>query len=462
MDSQEKQSELLEVAGRNYLGGQSFSDDTDSHDEAHSPPAANLATSHTIATTASAATSAGTPGLVSGRDTSHIQALSSKAQSTNTPSRTTIHKGDFKHTSPRSTSPREIPNGHHQGSSHIRAPQTGSHSPSKQKQSSKHHQKDNDSLSTTSRGNDSSSSVSPRSKRRGMHHTVSLDRSRSSQGLVEMYPGSRSNSLFETSPRFNTTSSSHQQHHFHSAQIPSRAFSATTDTSLNAPIIRKLFDSHTESSMGQEAVSSSLQNLFSRATAVNTSANFSSSTGNLYGMTNQHPKPSHLMSALSLDEIEKQMTEEAPSSDNVKRIFTVGFDDSAKKSLSSSLQVSSESSTILLQPSAFTAVSTTVLSLEPPREPPSVVVEAQSVGKSQSFPSIPPLMPSAGMTAPPLSPLSVNTVPVTSNQVQVVQGLPHRAHTTPATAGLKEQTVVSRGPHTPPRVSAPVISTVSN
>lgn len=307
--------EMLETAGRSYLGGQSFSDDVDSHDETRpSPPKGGVAPCTSYAVSSSSSSASLVQNHADG-GTSNKNPISRKEQLhhvRSTPNMSST-KGATAILTPTPSSPKAIPMAQQGGvsSERYQSPQkSGSggpysrghqkqefRSPNLKQQPQQHH------ASTTAPGS------SPRTRGGGvMQHAASFDHSRTSQGLVRVpvqsyYGGSRSNSLFDTSP-YSTSVGTRQ---FHSAQVPSRFHPVpAADVITDNSIVRKLFKSQPERS---SSTTVSLQTLFSQAASIPNPMTLSSST---QSMLTQHSKP--LVSALSLDEIERQLTEEAPPS----------------------------------------------------------------------------------------------------------------------------------------------------
>lgn len=445
--------EMLETAGRSYLGGQCFSDDTDSHDETHpSPPKGGVAPRTT--TSDSAHGHNGMQHKVPPRSKiEHVHSspnLSSAAQGL----------------SPRATSPREIPHGQ------VGVSRPSHPSPQKpvlnaqnqqQKKLSSPNLRQNHAPTTTGPGS------SPLIGRGLMQHSVSFDQVRSSHTVTPPMHygghGGRSNSMFGGSP-YAAYYAAATGRAYHSAYLPSRSHSAAAGVPEDNSIVRKLFQmppSEVPTTTGSVSTgnvstgSVSLQTLFSQAaTPISGGPRLSSSTGSPQGLPRQHhrqaPPPTAL--ALSLDEIEKKLTEEAPSP-SPKGLAKDTAPEMAPTTSSNG------GNTVLMQPSAFVmppppvASTTTTIAVEPP---------TPLSEEPQVFPSVPPLMHSAGMTAPPLNSQPIpaptgspkkaktarHTATVSSNQIQP-QGLPN--HTPKGVASVvatKEPLSAIQEVHTPP------------
>ncbi len=440
--------ELLESAGRSYLGGQCFSDDADSHDETshHSPPerAATAPQQQKVGMAfkigGSSETSLSHPSPVSsgGGGGGGVGSGNSRTPSgrVSLPAQIPLQALGGVAQNSVATPPQQLQGGVAQSSPQKAAmlvSQSSSHSDSSQlkiQTRSPVFSKAGANLSPQG------PSTSPRGggrHRGGFQHAASFDQARAGSqwagsggatGGVETGHGSRSNSLFRlgTSPYSTTTPPSR---HFYSAQVPSRAYSAAAVTSSHADssIVKKLFDSKSEpANMSATTSSFSLQTLFSQAAAASapttpptSGIQLSSSMGSLQGLPSQHRHPPHhqhpppLHSALSVDEIEKRLTAEAPPSSNGAGTQVIARSSTSPvKSVGKGSFASSSGHTVLLQPSAFATppappvqqTQATLISVEPPSPLPAV---AEVGPRPQMFPPIPPLMHSAGMTAPPLA-----------------------------------------------------------
>lgn len=369
--------------------------------------------------------------------------------------------GQLEEATPRASSPKDIPSsrGGSSHSNHCLPPQLGLHqvephshgSQKKRTRSPKTHQKHG----RVKGGTPGGSSSSPR-KRSPVQHATSLSQMGSDEGggavggcgLVEVKMetnGSRrSNSLYETSPYLATM----RKQMSHGGGDDKSGI-----TDVDNVIVRKLFPvppqpfltPPSSSSPSTSAMSPAVQTLFSRIPAENSSLsmNLSSSVGLPRGpVLSKHSDRSRFVSAVSLDEIEKQMTAETHdlrSSSYSKPLFQPSFSAGLKEAEPIvSPRVTSPSAgdkMVLLQPSAFTVPSPSVsfsLSSSPTAasssgrplllpsvassiasittKPPSRAVvrdtelaNSSSLSKSTMFPPIPPLIHSAGMTAPPLT-----------------------------------------------------------
>lgn len=416
--------EMLEMAGRSYLGGQSFSDDTDSHDEMQpSPPKEG---GMAPAGVGMAPAGVGMASLGTSSHSVFNRTPVSKVHHTHSsPSMAPAANGHSQLISPRTTSPREIPKSQQGGVSHTPGHHQGQ-SPQKAGVNRAHNQQRKQTRSPDAKHSYTPSSTAPSSSPRGSKrgvvlHATSFDQSWPSRGLIEAptHSGNRSNSLFGTTPHVMATTASQQ---FHSAHLPSRAYSAAAGSSTDNPIVRKLFRSQPDPSTS--SMSYALQTLLSQAATPKSTPRLSSSAEGLHGVLTQQqqqhtPVGPPLVSALSLDEIEKQLTEDVPGTDP-KTDYGVPKESNKTKVSSAS---SRSGPTVLLQPSAFVSSSSsptisTIIAVEPP----SPVVEPHLTTKPQVFPSIPPLMHSAGMTAPPLTPPLVALPPSTHDSSSRVQG----------------------------------------
>lgn len=441
--------ESLETAGRSYLGGQCFSDDADSHDETNSsssplplpPPPANkggVASSKTTPNTSQS--NNGNPNGVratSPREIPHNQGVASsypyplpqqqqqQQQSPHTP------LSQYQH---RKVSSPSVWYGH----AH---PNVAGAGPGPGQQQQQHHPPPH-----------------PHQHHHHHHHGV-LQHSASFDQFRMVPPGSappqqphqhhshRSHSLI-TSPYSSHPPPPHQ--HYYSAYLPSRAHSAAAGSTDNS-IVRKLFEPQASEPPVSSSVSVSLKTLFSQASTSSSagrlqlSSSSSSSTttttptpGKQLPRQQPHPRPL-LVSALSLDEIEKQLTEEAPAPGSAKvgglpkgvhdrsaAATTTSSSSNARSSSSDSsvgkvaaIAGSASQHTVLMQPSAFAvqappvpktlptmsatpATASGVINVQPPT-PLSDGPATSSQQRQQVFPPIPPIMLSAGMTAPPLN-----------------------------------------------------------
>lgn len=252
------------------------------------------------------------------------------------------------------------------------------------------------------------------------------------EGAATHYGGVRSNSMFAYAYTSTPVASAPGRGYHHST-TPAAG-------SADDSIVRKLLFSEAPPStpVSSSAVSVSLQTLFSQAqTATPTSGSYlSCSVGSLHGLPQQrHHVPPPLVSAPSLDEIEKKLTEEVPSPSPKS---------TADKMVAPTTSGSGEP-TILLQPSAFVI---------PPPASSAVAATAllptthttTSSAMLQVFPAIPPLMPSAGMTAPPMK-----------TQSDTVSSSPAKAAQKSATASSNQiQPQGSSASHHPPKGKAPI------
>jgi hypothetical protein len=371
--------EKLEAAGRGYLGGQCFSDDTDSHDEGHpSPPQGGVATTKP-----------------SSSHNGHGIPSSQGEQVHSSPNLVATKEGRNGFSHQTATSPRSIP---HQGVPfQPHGPATSQSQPWKKTGSTNLQQP---------HGTPKGQSVSPviGHQRATLHHSASFDQARNYR-MTHREPtgvyggGGRSNSMFGGNlyPYAGTPVAAPGRM-YHSAYLPSRSHSAAAGGGgpSDDSIVRRLFSEVPASSTAvSSAVGSvSLQTLFSQAQPT-AGLHLSYSTGSLRGLPHQHHHaPPPLVPARSLDEIEKQMTEEARSPNGL------GPTDSGLK-MAALVKSSGGESTVLLQPSAFIIPpppsSTSLSATETPKS------QAVSITEPQVFPAIPPLVPSAGMTAPPLT-----------------------------------------------------------
>ena len=444
--------EVSEIAGQSYLGGQCFSDDTDSHDETrtHSPPGEGMAST----TNSLFLVSMSPPDESSQIPTSRKQ---NQQHLTSSSFGLSLNSRGFQEFSPRATSPKQIPttqqrgvssDDHHHTLSH--GHQAISSSQSHMKRSPKFRQKQDHYASSPP------NSV-PRSRHGQMQHAASFDQIKFKQGLREVgaYTESRSNSLFEGSPYMTTPTNQH----YYSAQIPSRTQSAAANMSMDNSIVRKLFESDTEPTTSR---SLSIETLFSQTAEANLVRTHQTSSGNLYGKLNKHPQ-GLLPPAFSLDEVEKQMKEEASGIEDSKP--TSGQISNSRDNGKQTSQVPSSNKTVLLQPSAFATVSpsiSTTISVEPP----SPVVCLPAASKAQVFPSIPPLMHSAGMTAPPLVSGSTSVLDSTSVYSAHKSKWQSQAAQSIQTAIPKEMAehvpiTTAHEPQTPPRINSDPLNTVS-
>ncbi len=429
--------DMLEIAGQNYLGGQCFSDDTDSHDEMSRSP-----------------TMRGERGVVIG--SSQTSECVSNSSHTPTSWKRKEHQQQHRPSSSSSSSHNLLleykPSADEQiqqpGSFSSIVPRDSSRSPLGAHRAHFPSGGGGGGGSSNSGGGSGGGGTTPtllpRSK--PMQRAVSFEHSRSvvSGRSVDAersrHSGPRSNSLFETSPRTTTTTTQRQ---FYSAQFPSRAYSASANVSSsdNNTIVRKLFDTHAETNNEAKQFSVSLQTLFSQAgggggggeTSCSTSSHHGHAVSSSLSYASSVPtlnKQSHhpaMISALSLDEIEKQMTEEVPGSQDSRPLTSSGG------------VAPSDSKAVLLQPSAFSNITSapSVISVDPPTP------TAESASQAQVYPAIPPLMHSAGMTAPPLSQLTTPTKASSSdsasNKSQSTKGKLRPAqsssHVTPKAAG---------------------------
>ena len=406
--------EKLEAAGRGYLGGQSFSDDTDSHDEAlpASPPKGGVATRTTAVPTSAR------NGVTSHSNTlqmKHVHSVPDMARGGNQ----------------RATSPKEIPHrgGQSQPGYQLSPQKVAAHdsSSTQQQQQKEQQRKKAGSPSNPQHAHHGGQSSSPGAHRAPMHHSASFDHARNyamtPEGAATHYGGGRSNSMFGGSPYgyTSTPAASAPGRGYHSAYLPSRVHStAPAGGPADESIVRKLFSEVPPATSASSAtVGVSLQTLFSQAQVATpiSGSHLSYSTGSLQGLPQQrHHAPAPLVSALSLDEIEKKLTEEAPSPS------PKGTADSGLTMVAPTTSSSVEG-TVLLQPSAFV--------IPPPTSSSAVVTTAQLpipsttassvVPAPQVFPAIPPLMPSAGMTAPPMKTQSSTLATVSSSPVKAAQ-----------------------------------------
>ena len=299
------------------------------------------------------------------------------------------------------------------------------------------------------------------SKQFPLEHASSLDHMRGRVGggcgLVEVKMATsdsgRSNSMHETSPHVMKISK--QQSH---GGLSGNSTGVGGGTDLDNVIVRKLFPQLSlppQSSHSTTSVSSSIPTLFcapqtqrmDQSDLFSTSYPASAKRIPHGSVLNQHSKDnqSRLVPALSLDEIERKMTEESreplsyhSSKEPSQPILTAGVS-KGRAEVPQAAPLSSGSSEgdrlLLLQPSVFTvpslatpypsstssavssssmlplllpsvAANVAAITVEPPG---CVVVENKGISNSSSnstpalFPCIPPIMHAAGMTAPPLT-----------------------------------------------------------
>ena len=368
---------------------------------------------------------------------------------------------------PRASSPKEIPSSrgrssysNHCLSSQVGPPQVGARSHGSQKKRTKS-PKLNQKPGPVKQGTPGRRSSSPHFKCSPLQHATSFDQMRGSGGLVEVKMDSNgdecSKSLHEVSPHLAEMRKCMSQGSGYGVSGGGCGDkSGVTDT--DNVIVRKLFPSHSHPyqppSSSSSAMSPAVQTLFSCTPAVNSSfsANFPmSAVGSPHGsLLSQHSESSAqlrptLLSALSLDEIEKQMTTEAhdlhsylSSNSLLQASSTIDLKEAESQVSSPRVTPSllAEDKMVLLQPSAFTLPSpamsfsssssttvnsSTVMPLLLPSvaassahikiKPPSPAIIGNtffsnslslSSKPTTNFPAIPPLIHSAGMTAPPL------------------------------------------------------------